>query len=51
MRNVREEMKIMKLPMTSSVIKETSKPQSHPLICAFADPINNEPCTAAFKKS
>ena len=51
MRNVWKQMKMMDMPMTASVTVETRTPQSHPLICPFADPITNEPCTVAFKQS
>ena len=39
------------MPLDTSVVMESRTPESHPLICPFADPENGSPCTAMFKKS
>ena len=48
--NVRKQMK-MTGQSQSSVIVEKRTPETHPLICPFADPVTNQPCDAMFKKS
>lgn len=49
--NVRKTMKMLEMPLDTSVVMETRTLETHPLICPFADPANGEPCTVMFKKS